>query len=70
MSILRKSEINELGPEQLKEKAQELKKEIMAEKSKIASGGALDNPGKFIELKRTIARIKTIAREKGYKIDG
>ena len=31
----------------------------------LAAGGAPENPGRIGELKRTIARVKTVQREEG-----
>lgn len=69
MAILRNNEIKELSANDMKAKITELRREVMSERAKIASGGAPDNPGKLREIKKVIARILTIAGEKGYKID-
>ena len=45
-------------------KSIELKKELMKTNSQIAIGTVPKNPGRIKELKRTIARILTIKKEK------
>ncbi|ABR56966.1 50S ribosomal protein L29 [Methanococcus aeolicus] len=64
MAILRASEIREMSASELNDKLVEIKKELMKENSNKATGGAPSNPGKVKELKRTVARIKTIMNEK------
>ncbi len=63
MAILRAEEIREMSREQMEEKLSELQRELFAEMAKKASGGSLENPGRVREIRRTIARIKTIMRE-------
>ncbi len=64
MAILRTSEIREMSPSEINEKLVEVKKELLKESSNKATGGAPSNPGKIKELKRTVARIKTVLNEK------
>ena len=68
MAVIRKNELKEMPEAELREKLNELRQELMSQNAKISSGGLPDNPGKLGEIKRTIARIHTIAGEKGYKI--
>lgn len=70
MPVLRKNEVRDMSGAELKDKINDMQEELMSERAKIASGGLPDNPGKLRELKKSIARIKTMAREKGYRIDG
>ncbi|MEE8401676.1 MAG: 50S ribosomal protein L29 [Candidatus Hydrothermarchaeaceae archaeon] len=63
MAILRSAEIRDMSEEEVDEKIFELKGELLREKTKIASGGVADNPGRIKEIRRTIARILTIKRE-------
>lgn len=48
---------------ELDEKLADLKKEIVEERGQIETGGFADNPGRLGEIKKTIARIKTIQNE-------
>lgn len=60
MAILRSDEIRDMDSKELDEKVAELRNELLRERSKVASGGAPENPGRIKEIKRTIARILTI----------
>jgi len=64
MAILKASEIRELSAEEMKGKIAELKRELMKEGVNKSTGGTPSNPGKISEIKRTIARILTIMKEK------
>ncbi len=63
MAILRSEELRDMSKDELDEKIFELRSEFLHEKSKIASGGVADNPGRIKEIRRTIARILTIKKE-------
>lgn len=67
VAILRVSEVRKMKPEERVEKLNELYAELRKLRAKVASGGALENPGKLRELRRTIARILTIQREEELK---
>jgi large subunit ribosomal protein L29 len=64
MAILRKDEIREMDIEEMYERLSELKSEFSREKALRATGSAPENPGKIGELRRTIARMKTIIAER------
>ena len=64
MAILRAEEIREMNDEEIQNELEELQSELLTETSVQAAGGAPDNPGRIRELKRTIARIKTIQTER------
>jgi large subunit ribosomal protein L29 len=64
MAILRRDEIKDLSLVEMDEKISELKNELLRERSKIASGGIPENPGRIKEIRRTIARILTLKRQK------
>ncbi len=67
MAIIRKNELRKLNKEELIKKLDMLRKEMIKVNSKRYSGQPPENPGKVKEIRRTIARILTILREKGYK---
>jgi len=48
---------------ELKERKTDLQKELVQEKGQIEVGGFTDNPGRIKEMKKTIARIKTVLNE-------
>lgn len=58
-----------MGQETLQGKLRELRQELLATRAKMASTKVADNPGKFKQIKKTIARIKTLATERRYKLD-
>ncbi|MGL4669147.1 MAG: 50S ribosomal protein L29 [Methanobacteriaceae archaeon] len=64
MAILRSKELWEMDVEELQTKLGELKAELAKNISKSAAAGINENPGKVVELKRTIARVLTIISEK------
>ena len=56
-------EIRELSDQELQEKAQELKGELFNLRFQIATG-QLENLMRVKEVRRSIARIKTVLRER------
>ncbi len=67
MAILRAEEIRKLGEKELDEKILELNKELMKVKSQIATGAPPENPGRVKEIRRTLARIKTLTKKREVK---
>jgi large subunit ribosomal protein L29 len=64
VAILKSSEIREKDSSELKEKLSDLQKELIQEKGQVEVGGFADNPGRIGEMKKTIARIKTVLNER------
>ena len=64
MAILRADEMREMTDEELQSELENLRSELLQETSIQAAGGAPDNPGRISEMKKTIARIKTVQRER------
>jgi large subunit ribosomal protein L29 len=64
MAILKSRDARKLDNVELDKKVKELRLEIAKEKANIAIGAPVSSPGKMREMKRTIARISTIKREK------
>ena len=67
MAILRVKEIRQMSSEERKKRLSEFKAELVRLKTMIKAGGSIDNPMRIRELRRTIARIKTIEREEAGK---
>lgn len=65
MATLKPEEIRDMSPEERKQELENLKHELITERGISAAGGQPENPGRIKEIKRTIARIKTIAKEEG-----
>jgi large subunit ribosomal protein L29 len=61
VAILTADEIRNM--DELKQRKTDLQKELVQEKGQIEVGGFTDNPGRINEMKKTIARIKTVLRE-------
>ncbi len=57
------NEIRELSNEELNEKAYELKQELMSLRFQHATG-QLENGKKLTEIRKTIARIYTVLKER------
>jgi len=65
MTILHPEEVRDMTPAERQAELENLETELLNEESVIAAGGMPENPGRLEELRRTIARIKTIQREEG-----
>lgn len=59
MAILRKKQIREMEAAERDRKTGELRLELMKEKGHVAVSGAVTNPGKIREIRKTIARLLT-----------
>ena len=56
------SEMRELSPEEKQRKVADLKEELFNLRFQLGVG-QLENPGKMKQIKRDIARVKTIIKE-------
>jgi large subunit ribosomal protein L29 len=65
MAILHVEELRDMTPAERQQELEELETELLNARAVQATGGAPENPGRIGELRRTIARIKTIQREEG-----
>jgi len=63
VAILTADEIRNMDESELKERKTDLQKELVQERGQIEVGGFTDNPGRIKEMKKTIARIKTVLNE-------
>ena len=63
MPILRVKEIRDMSPEDRRKRLHELQTELLRLKTMIKAGGAIENPARVRELRKTIARILTIESE-------
>lgn len=61
---MKTKELRVMNEPDLENKTMELKKELMKINSQIAIGTVPKSPGKVREIKRTIAKILTIAKQK------
>jgi large subunit ribosomal protein L29 len=63
MPILRVKEIRDSSHEDKMKRLSELRTELVRLKTMVKAGGALENPARVHELRKTIARILTIDSE-------
>lgn len=59
MAIIKKSEFKQMTEPQIKERLNELKKELMKYNAQISTGKVTESPGKVRLIKKTIARLNT-----------
>ena len=64
MAIIKKSEIQKMGPKQLEEKKIELQKEMIKINAQLSTKTTPENPGRIKAVKKTIARINTLLTQK------
>jgi large subunit ribosomal protein L29 len=65
MAILHPEEIRDMTAAEREAELEDIRTELLNAKAVKAAGGAPENPGRIGELRRTVARIKTIQREEG-----
>ncbi|MFA4955898.1 MAG: 50S ribosomal protein L29 [Candidatus Methanoperedens sp.] len=63
MAILRSDEIRKMNTDERQDELDKLVMELIRERAVTSAGGAPESPGKIKEIRRTIARIKTIQTE-------
>jgi len=63
MSIFRMEDIRRMSEKERKEELESLIKDLFRARGIIATGGSPENPGRVGEIRRTIARIKTVQGE-------
>ncbi|MFB6128351.1 MAG: 50S ribosomal protein L29 [Halorhabdus sp.] len=63
MTILHPEEIRDMTAAERENELEELQTELLNARAVQATGGAPDNPGRIKEIRKAIARIKTIETE-------
>jgi len=63
MPIARLRELKLMTPEDLEKKLTEFRTELVKLRAMSRAGGAVENPSRIREIRRTIARILTIQKE-------
>lgn len=63
MTVIHPAEVRDMTDAEREAELEELQTELLNAKSVQAAGGAPENPGRIQELRKAIARIKTIQRE-------
>jgi large subunit ribosomal protein L29 len=64
MPMKRMREIREISDEERLKRLSELRTELVRMKTMVKAGGAIENPSRIRELRKTIARIETVRNEK------
>ncbi len=64
MAIFKIDEIRNMSEEEITEELQKLVNELIRERGIVTAGGAPEKPGRIRDIRRTIARIKTVQRER------
>jgi large subunit ribosomal protein L29 len=64
MAVLRIEDIRKMSDEELTKKLSELRLELLKEMGSVRMGRPVKNPGRVRELRRAIARIETVKRER------
>lgn len=64
MAILKMDEIRDMDGSELKQQISDLQQELVQERGQIEVGGFSDNPGRIGEMRKTIARMKTVLNER------
>ncbi|MEM0074282.1 MAG: 50S ribosomal protein L29 [Candidatus Micrarchaeaceae archaeon] len=62
---MRINDLKTMTPEALKSKLQQLELDLSIERRKIASTGVQSKKAKIREMRRTIAQIKTLLKQRG-----
>jgi len=65
MPILHPEEIRDMTSAEREAELEEFETELLNAKAVQAAGGAPEDPGRISELRKAVARIKTIQREEG-----
>jgi len=63
MPILKPDEIRRMSKEERERRLTDLRAELMRLRTMTEAGGAIDNPSRIRDIRRTIARILTIMNE-------
>jgi len=64
MAILRIKDIRKMDDKELEKHIRNLNLELSKERANIHIGASVSSPGRLREIRRTLARIKTIKNEK------
>jgi len=63
MAIFKIEELRNMSSEELAEELSHLELEMIRERGIVTAGGAPEKPGRIKEIRRSIARIKTVQGE-------
>ena len=63
MPIVRMDEIRDMSGEERERRLSELRTELVRMRTMVKAGGAVENPSRIRDIKRTIARILTVMND-------
>ncbi len=64
MAIFRIDEIRNMSEQEIAEELHRLESDLIRERGIVVAGGAPEKPGRIKDIRRTIARIKTVQTER------
>ena len=64
MAIFKIDENRNMTEEEVAEELRKLESELVRERGIVTAGGAPEKPGRIRDIRRTVARIKTIQTER------
>lgn len=67
MAIIKKKELRKMSEKDMKKKMTELQLEFSKERASINIGATVTSPGRLKEIRKTIARMKTVKNEEANK---
>ncbi len=67
MPIARMDEIRDMSGEERERRLSELRTELVRMRTMVKAGGAVENPSRIRDIRRTIARILTVMNEETRK---
>ena len=65
MTKLDADDLRDQSEAELRQQLNDLQRELVQERGQIEVGGFAENPGQLKQMKKSIARIKTVLNEKG-----
>jgi len=64
MAIFKIDEIRNMSDEEITDELRKLVSDLVRERGIVVAGGAPEKPGRIKDIRRTIARIKTVQTER------
>lgn len=69
MALIKKGELKQMNEKTLRDKLNELKKELIKLNTQRAIGSSLESPGRIKQIRKMIARILTLLNKKGREVN-
>ena len=65
MTVIHPDDVRDMTPTEREDELEQLETELLNVRAVQAAGGAPENPARIKELRKAIARVRTIQREEG-----